>query len=123
MPAILDPRDARPLTSREISKVLCGIVGGIANDERMNHPSGHARIAGVLREVRDGQADVTYLDAYASGVPRLGSPTWASALVATIAGLRGWCKPHDVQTALVWISENIGAICATFTQPSVSPTN
>ena len=108
-PAVLDPRDARPLTSREISKVLCGIIGGVTAFS----PSTTYAVPHVLEALRRG-GSIQFVDAMAISEPESTSndpdPPWAAALTATVYGLRGWCDPHDVETALAWTCQNIHLI-------------
>ena len=109
--ATLDPADARPLTSREIAKLLCGVIGSmIAYDPHLVTVSTVESVVTLLIADPNGLA---HLD-YAAGMTSLpkSSPTWGSALGATILSLRSWCKPNDIQTALRWISFNLDKICS-----------
>lgn len=125
MHATLDPQDARPLTSREIAKVLCGIIGTLPTHD----PPALDILDTVLVMLAEGRHDLDELDLMVSRVAELKMPaitycgmTWAAALGATVMGLRGWCKPNDVQTALLWISQNLDTILA-MGVPTVSDTN
>lgn len=105
----LDPRDARPLTSREISKVLCGIIGGVA----VFNPDTRDEMPLVLEVLRRGgtleQAEATSSKLLAPG-KRRPTTTWAAALGATVWSLRGWCNPRDVDTAIAWVAENLSMV-------------
>lgn len=110
-PIVLDPREARPLTSREISKVLAGIIGGVV----ATNPRARPHVAGVVDAVirSDSMAIVNRLAL--GGIHNAGAldicPTWACAFSATVAGLTGWCDPKDIRTALHWVAENLNLIC------------
>jgi hypothetical protein len=113
----LDPREARPLTSREISKVVCSIIAGVVAYDQ----DAREVVPDVIKAVRESVA-MEEINAIAqrrirNGHPRpdyvsvlskvyLG-PSWACALIGTVAGLRGWCAPKDVDTALAWVAENL----------------
>jgi hypothetical protein len=108
MPAVLDTSDLRPLTSREISRILCGVVGCMAmHDDRVC-----ATLPLVLEQIAQNSSNLETLDMLANrDAPAVGAvPTWASALGATVAGLMGWCKPTDVRTAVIWTRENLDTI-------------
>lgn len=100
----LDPSPVRPLTNREISKFLCAILNGIAVIEprvaaefpevidlsmRMLEPNDDA--GEVLRQLCNGEERAT----------------WRLAIGATIGGLKDWCHRVDIETALLWVRENI----------------
>lgn len=135
MPSVaLDPREARPLTSREISKVVCSIIAGVVAYDQ----DAREVVPDVIRAVRESGAEVDHqgrwyalprrrnameeVNAIAqrrirNSHPRpdyiavlskvyLG-PSWACALICTVAGLRGWCAAKDVDTALAWVAENL----------------
>ena len=92
MAVVLDPRDARPLSSREIAKVLLGLLGGVV----VHEPEARGEIPGMLAvELKRPGAVV--------GIRRA---SWKTAFRATVAGLRGWCNERDVNTALAWIADN-----------------
>ncbi len=103
----LDPREARPLTSREISKVICGIIGGVVTYDQ----DARAVVPEVIKAVRANSPlrEVNYLAQRSLPARRRGT-SWACALSATVAGLRGWCDPKDVETALSWVAENLDRI-------------
>lgn len=120
-PAELDPREARPLTSREISKVLSGIIGGVI----ATSPTQKHFVVEVVRSVIDRdptritnivpvelQDDCRHFDL---------CPSWACAFSATVSGLRGWCDPADVHTALAWIADHLELICTP--DANVAPAN
>lgn len=101
----LDARDARPLTSREIAKVVNGIIGCVVTHD----PPARELLPGVLEQLRLNPLDFETLDKQVGGD---GPPaTWATALAATVVGLGGWCDQRDVRTALRWISENLHLVC------------
>ena len=93
--AELDPAAARPLTSREISKVLIAILGGVA-----------ATVPGAMDRVP------TILDYAAKERPGTLHMSWEIAFTATVAGFRGWCKPSDIATAVAWVAENLHRLFA-----------
>lgn len=97
MAVVLDPREARPLTSREIAKVLLGVLGGVAAHDPEVQRSGDLRKAIKKADPR--------------AVCELRRPvTWMVAFRATVAGLRGWCDEREVNTALAWLDENVQKI-------------
>lgn len=108
---MLDPRSARPLTSREISKVLSGIISGVValSSNARDHVS--EVVAAVIRKETTRHVNRLVVKA-GPGVALDIYPTWACAFSATVAGLRGWCEDADIQTALLWVSENVNLICA-----------
>jgi hypothetical protein len=98
--ATLDPREARPLTSREISKVLCSIIGGVVTAD----PDAHPRVPAVLELVRKSPLEL---------MRKPCSPaSWETALAATVAGFYGWCKQSDIHTAIHWVDQNFARIFA-----------
>ncbi len=125
-PTVLDPREARPLTSREISKVLSGIIGGVvaANPKARDH------VAGVVDAVLRGDS-TQMVESFVTGlrpghvggniIPLNIYPTWACAFSATVAGLKGWCNPTDVRTALHWVAENLNLVC--LVSDTIKPAN
>lgn len=112
-PTTLDPADARPLTSREISKVLCSIIAGVVVFDPAARPAIPAVIAAVRREAPSSEAtNIGWLyRARAAHTFRLTEASWATALSATVSGLRGWCAPNDIAAALAWVAENVDEIC------------
>lgn len=114
MPVAIDPREARPLTSREISKVLAGIIGGVVSVS----PSQRHFVYEVIRSaiVKESARSANVIPALSWSGEHTAlldiCPSWACAFSATVSGLRGWCDPADVQTALNWLAENIETICA-----------
>ena len=105
-PARLDPSDARPLTSREIAKVLCSMLGGIMAAD----PQSKDRVPTVVQLARDRPTSVMRQDAIMRTTLPKCSVSWEVAFVVTISGLRGWCAPAEVDTALAWVSENVHLI-------------
>lgn len=41
--------------------------------------------------------------------------TWRVAIGATISGLKNWCEPVDITTALMWVQENLDRM---FSEPT-----
>ncbi len=99
----LDPNEARPLTNREISKVLCSIIGGVVT----SYPDVKARVPDILQIAKAG----TVLE-FAERTAKYGiaETSWEVALIATVSGLRGWCNPEDVDSALEWVDHNLDRI-------------
>jgi TusA-related sulfurtransferase len=94
MPAVLDPRDARPLTSREIAKLLVGVIAGVVAHD----PEAHDEIP---KAIKSGARDA---------ILELKRANWIVAFRATVASLRGWCDEREVNTALAWLGEHAGKI-------------
>lgn len=113
----LDPRDARPLTSREISKVLCSIIAGVV----VYDPASRHFVPDVIAACRR-HATIMEADAVVSPFMPEQPATWAAAISATVSGLRGWCAPPDIAAALAWVAENLHEICPP-NGPPVVPTN
>jgi hypothetical protein len=107
---VLDPREARPLTSREISKVLSAIIAGVVTV----NPRARGHVAAVVSDVIQKTSAKAIGARHCNMVaPSLDiAPSWAVAFSATVSGLNGWCDPGDVQTALRWVSENLNLICS-----------
>ncbi len=100
MAATLDDREARPLTSREISKVLCAILTGVSAVDAERR-----RFEELVRYIRvNGAAKLL------SGLSTTSIPTWRVAFAATVVGLEAWCAPVDINTALVWLAENMSLL-------------
>ena len=114
MPVTLSTAPVRPLTNREISKFLCAMLNGIAVIEpgvtaefpevidlsmrllELEHDGGDA-----LRQLCKGQEKAT----------------WRVAVGATVSGLKHWCERVDIETALMWVRENLPRM---FTLPEPS---
>lgn len=94
-PFKLDQRPARPLTSREISKIIGGMLGGIA---KCGVPMDDVRrTLNAITSVMMGDSPVV-------SSPQSHSDTsWAAALAGTIGGLASWCRKVEVLTALRWL--------------------
>jgi len=116
MGATLDPAPVRPLTSREISKVLCSIIGGaVAYD-----PWVAEFVPDVLSAITaPAPHDLHALNLHVTCDLR--SASWAIALAATVSGLRGWCRPGDVDTALAWVVEHLDTVLATTLEQPAAP--
>lgn len=110
MPVRLDPRDARPLTSREISKVLTSVLDGVASaypEAVPVFPDAMAAVAVAAQHpVQLGNARAA-LRAVSSEERFANNAGWFTALAATIGGMRQWCALADVDTAVAYISENL----------------
>jgi hypothetical protein len=116
MPAELDPADVRPLTSREISKILCSIIGGVvAADARVKK-----RVPEVLRLVRmqDGAHVLAIDDEARRACTPACDVSWEIALLATVSGLRTWCSPVDLEVAIEWTDANMAALYPQTESPS-----
>ena len=111
----LDPLPVRALTSREIAKVLASIIGGVvAADHRARH-----RVAIVIAHVRArylGRGNPIEERNREFRQHRFvgADPCWEVALLATVAGLRGWCNPKDVATAIDWVDANLPLVLGEF---------
>ena len=91
----LDPRPARPLTSREISKILGGAVGGLLQEI-------------PATEVYDAMVAIRYVVANGldSGDAIQSLPVsrvWAAPLGGVVGGLVGWCDRSAVLVAIDWL--------------------
>lgn len=106
MAAVLDPRDARPLTSREIAKVLLGMISGVVTHD----PDARKYIPKALECARPG------------AILEIRRASWIVAFRATVAGMRGWCDEREVNTALAWLADNHARVIPGGTAP-VSPIN
>lgn len=106
MPAALDPRDARPLTSHEIAKVLLGMIAGVVTHD----PDARKQIKRALECAKPG------------AILEIRRATWIVAFRATVAGMRGWCDEREINTALAWLSENHARVIPGGDAP-VSPMN
>lgn len=89
---VLSSAPVRPLTSREIAKILCSILSGVADPDRILVGS----FSGVLDSAGPCRDSVGLHD------------LWAAAFLATVAGFYTWCRPIDVETALAWIRAHVG---------------
>lgn len=117
MPVILDPAPARPLTNREISNLLCAMLSGIADIE----PSTTEEFPRVL-ELGQKLLDEDDVDASGTALKELCHgryiATWRVAVGATIAGLKGWCGRTELETAILWVRENLPRMFADPVAPS-----
>lgn len=111
----LDPRDARPLTSREISKVLCSIIAGVVVYDERARAAVPAVIDAVRRSAPDDEVTNDGWWKRRSEAQRYfvrsREASWATALSATVSGFRGWCDPSDIATALSWVADHLDEIC------------
>lgn len=116
--AALDPREARPLTSREIAKVLNGIIACVVTRD----PKSREAIPQVLDMIRVNPLDFEGMDYVATTMDgprtmeavRADGATWATALSATVVGLQSWCDHRDISTALMWVSQNLHLVLPPF---------
>jgi hypothetical protein len=106
----LDPRDARPLTSREISKVLCAIIGSVVTAD----PRTRERVPQVLGLTKTPHT-TAMLEVARAGVHPC-PPSWELAFAATVSGFRGWCDPKDVDTAIEWVDCHLSQILGMLAQ-------
>jgi len=117
MGATLDPAPVRPLTSREISKVLCSIIGGVVAFD----PGSAALVPDILSAITaPAPHDLRALNERATSINCRGA-SWAIALAATVSGLRGWCRPHDVDAALAWVAEHLDDVVYIATTLELAP--
>lgn len=121
----LDPHEARPLTSREISKILGAMLSGVLTQEPAaaksmpqafehikwlrerigTEPSSEAivrRLQGLSMDEVTQQATLLT----SAGLHSSGRSTWFTALTATVSGFHGWCSSKAVDDAVAWWSEN-----------------
>lgn len=98
----LDPRPARPLTSREISKIIGGALGGLLQEI----PSAEVRdVMVAVRAVVEVGLDLG--DSYRS-LPS--SQVWAAGLGGVVGGLVQWCDRQAVMVAIDWLLEHWSAV-------------
>jgi len=106
--ATLDSRETRPLTSREICKVisgaLCGAVqAGADPDAALEH----------LRSLQDVLFGRPFADhGHLSAIPSP-DPEWCGAIGGLIGAMMGWCRARDMEVATDWICEHWGDLMAT----------
>lgn len=113
MVAHLDTRKERPLTSREICKILsasiCGAVQAGAEPDA---------VLEFVRSMQDTLLERPVVDhGHLSAIPSP-DPAWCGALGGLMGGLLGgssewWCHPKDISTAIDWICEHWGTLMAT----------
>lgn len=114
----LDTREARPLTSREISKLLCATISGAVTVE----PAQAEHVEGLLVFLRakyrgeDPPGWETLptteevMAAVATGKMPSGAPLkagWQSAVAGLIGGMVGWCSKKNVDDAITWTLEHL----------------
>lgn len=75
--------------------MLCSIIGGVITAD----PAIRPRVPTVLGIVRQRPRELMTAPA-----------SWECALAATVSGLRGWCDPKDVDTAIDWVDQNLPVI-------------
>ena len=111
MPAQLDAAPPRPLTSREISKLLCAILHGVYTVD----PTASADFDPLLAtsaaiaeiDLNDVSRLMAQLDELAKSttMPKA-KALWHAAITATVGGLTHWCALADIQTAIAWVREH-----------------
>lgn len=104
MPVTLCTDPVRPLTNREISKFICAMLNGIAVIEpavAVEFPEVLELGMRMLEPEHDG-GDVLRRLCKGESVA-----TWRVAVGATIGGLKHWCDRVDIETALMWVHENL----------------
>lgn len=95
----LDPRPARPLTTREIAKVIGATVGSTAG------LFGSERARAMLRAVA-----AMLRGEIITGSCEQGEAMAAALLFGQASALADWCAPDDVLTAVTWWIEREGAL-------------
>lgn len=114
MPAVLSIAEPRPLTSREISKVLCAMLNGVAvahPPDIESFPTALDFVIATNELMQRGKMDL-HTRELAERVKEFtlvapGVATWFTALVATVGGFYAWCHAVDVDTAVLWVAENL----------------
>jgi len=100
----LNPAPIRKLTSREMSQVLCGMLGGIASldpDTQRQFPTALELALGTADPASD---PVMAFQALCGGQAKA---TWQVALGATVVAFSTWCDRVELEIAVRWVSENL----------------
>lgn len=108
----LDPREVRRLTSREVSRILGSVIGGLVTS-RFLEPG---QVRELVRSIADSpevwsladeakrmsvrEAVVTARSMQGEGDPA--ELVAARVLGALASGLSGWCGKRSVRTAFAW---------------------
>lgn len=102
---ILDPRPPRPLTSNEISKILCSILStvGAVDPTQVN---AYKDVLAASRVIV-GLTSAGDVGRAILGIDRNVGATWRTAFAATVGGFLRWCERAEVTTAVIWIEENL----------------
>lgn len=100
----LDPRPARPLTTREIAKVLGSLIPGYLGIANL------ADTRDMLRVVRSTIATEDLMPLAVHTVPTEEHRTLARSIFAVAMGMRCWCGTDAVITALDWWIEDPRAL-------------
>lgn len=99
----LDPAPIRQLTSREMSQVLCGMLGGIAGLD----PDTRCDFQGVLEQTLGiiGPNDPALaFQALCGGSAKA---SWQVAIGSTVAAFANWCDRAELEMAVRWVTENL----------------
>ena len=118
--AELDRRSVRPLTSREIAKVIGGFLDAVPAENRFLSSllvMTPEQVGDLLRVLRDSLATQS-VPVEATLRPLRPALTYLGALVH---GLCTWCSVASVLEALTWWVEHPEAIAAVFGEPPASP--
>lgn len=99
-PAVLSVDAIRPLTSRELSTILCSILRAVATIE----PEEIDAFATLLDTVGPAVAAENHRTDRNEHVCL---PSWRIAFAATVSGFYTWCDPQEIETAVEWISQNL----------------
>ena len=106
--ATLDTREARPLTSREICKIIAGALSGAVGagadpDAVLEH----------LRSLQDAVFGRPVVDhGHLSAIPSP-DPEWCGVIGGLIGGMMGWCHAEDMEVATDWICDHWSELMAT----------
>ena len=92
-----DAPSPAPLTRHQITRVLCAMLGGVAQQS----PAEAERFAAHISQHG--------LPGLPMGEPQ-DIPSWRTAFIATIGGLYTWCEPQEIQEAVLWLRSNITRI-------------
>jgi hypothetical protein len=99
----LAPTAARALTNREISMLLCGMLNGVAVIEPATTTE-FREVVDLSRRLLDGPEGGETLRRLCKGQE---VASWRVAFGATVGCLMTWCERVDIETALLWVDENL----------------
>lgn len=112
----LDLRDVRPLTSKEMARILVNILKGVA----ASHPASvrqFPRAVATARSVLSGPLQCSFdelLESMAEVGARfdaeLPEGAWCVPFVFTVSGFTTWCQHGDVDAAVSYLEQNLGAM-------------
>jgi hypothetical protein len=94
--ANLDVNEARPLTDREIVKIISGVVFGVI--QAGVDPAAVLKLLRGLRLLLQGWTPVDN--------DRTADASWTGAIGGVIGALSGWCRTQDINAALGWICDH-----------------